>query len=158
MADDLELHPLLRQVDFLLGRWEGTSLGLWVPGERLEFRDVIEFRHVGKPHLSYDQQTWRAGGVPSHGERGYLIAIGPGTVDWTLAQPAGVVEILTGEVADQRVTLRSGSIVLTPSAKPVTDVHRVYEVAGDTLTYELQIAMNGEPLAPHIAGTLSRVS
>jgi hypothetical protein len=156
MADEPELHPLLEQVAFLLGRWEGSALGLWAPGERLEFRDVVEFRHVGKPYLTYDQQTWRSDGAASHGERGYLISAGAGAVSWTLAQPSGVVEVLAGEVVGRRVELRTGTITLAPDAKPVTDVHRIYSVDGEELTYEVQIGMNGEDLAPHIAGTLRR--
>ena len=158
MAGDLALHPMAEQLAFLLGRWEGASLGLWAPGEPLEFRDVIEFGHVGKPFLAYEQHTWRADGTPSHGERGYLIATGAGTVEWALAQPSGILEALTGTVESGRVTLRTGAVARTAGAKHVTDVARDYAVDGDELRYELQIAMNGEPLAAHISGTLHRTA
>jgi hypothetical protein len=155
VSANVELHEQLVPVSFLLGRWTGASVGLWIPGQALEFIDEIEFGHVGKPYLSYSQQTWRDGAA-SHGERGYLISAGDGTVGWTLAQPSGIVEVLSGSVSGTRIELRTGAITIAAGAKPVTDVERIYEVDGDELTYRLRIAMNDEPLVDHIVGTLHR--
>ena len=114
------------------------------------------FDHVGKPNLGYRQQTWRLDGVASHGEAGYLIAAGPGRVNWTVAEPSGIVEALTGSVDGQRLELEAAAIALAPGAKRVTAVERSLWVEGDVLRYELRIAMNDEPLADHISGELRR--
>jgi hypothetical protein len=96
--------------------------------------------------------------VASHGESGYLIASGHGGIDWTIAQPSGVVEVQVGFVTDGRIVVESHALGLAPTADNVTSVSRTLSVAGDILRYELAISMNEEPLAPHIEGELHRAS
>ncbi|HEV2360357.1 MAG TPA: FABP family protein, partial [Acidimicrobiales bacterium] len=80
----------------LVGHWRGESAGLWNPADPIVFDEEVFFGQVGKPWLSYRQQTYRQGGPASHGESGYLIPAGPGRVEWTIAQPSGIVEVHAG--------------------------------------------------------------
>lgn len=156
MADTLPVHPALAPLAFLIGSWAGTAEGVWVEGEPIQFRDEIEFAHVGKPYLSFRQQSWHADGAPSHGESGYLAISASGTVTLTVAQPSGIVEVHAGTIEDGVLRMACVAIGLGPEAKRVTGAERTLHLDGEELHYRLRIAMNGEPLADHILGRLSR--
>jgi hypothetical protein len=99
VAGNPALHPNLAPLEFLIGRWEGRAEGLWSPEGPIVFREKMEFGHVGKPFLSYRQQTWlEEGGLASHGESGYLAIDEDGKLTWTIAEPSGVVEVHAGRV------------------------------------------------------------
>lgn len=149
-----ELHPDLGPVAFLLGRWHGEARSLWL-GDEIVFREETVFEHFGKPWISYRQQTWRADGLPSHGESGYLAVKPDGSVTLTIAQPSGVVEVSTGRAEGGRVEVDSARLALSEDAKPVTGVARSIFVEDEgVLAYLLRVSLNGEPLADHIAGRL----
>jgi hypothetical protein len=149
------LHPDVAHLGFLLGTWHGESRARWDPSLEIVFSEETVFSHVGKPWLAYRQQTWNPEGVASHGESGYLIATNGG-IDWTIAQPTGVVEVQVGSVSGGTIVVGSHAIALAPTADNVTSVSRTVSVEGDDLRYELRIALNGEPPAPHIEGRLHR--
>jgi hypothetical protein len=157
VADDTPLHPQLAPLEFLLGTWEGTSLGRWVP-DPVVFRDRVEFGHVGKPYLTYRQQTWLESGLASHGESGYLAIEDDGAVTWTIAEPSAVVEVHAGAVAGTTLEVGCVAIGRGPGAINVTTVERRLEVEGDELRYGIRIAMNDEEPADHITGVLHRAT
>ena len=78
-----------------------------------------------------------------------------------LAHPTGIVEILEGTLHAEdgalRMDLRS-TVSRSASAKEVTALTRTFTLAGDELSYTVQMAAVGQPLQHHLAATLRRES
>ena len=55
-----------------------------------------------------------------------------------MAHPTGIVEVEEGELAGDRIELRSSAVSLTASAKEVAAVERTFEVDGDVLRYTVR--------------------
>lgn len=158
----VELHPLCEPLAPLLGTWRGSGEGSYPTIEDFAYTEELVFGHVGKPFLSMVQRSRDAlTGEPLHGEAGYLRALPDGEVEFTVAQPSGVVEIDVGSVAKTAdglvVDLESAEVGLTPTAKSVTAVRRRLHLAGSTLVSELWMAAVGEAdLIHHVRSELSR--
>lgn len=148
------LHERLAPLAFLLGEWSGPGRGLWSgPGEPFAFSDRLCFAHDGRAILAYRQQTTGPGGEPSHGEAGYLTA----DLEWTIASPIGVSEVLVGHEIPGGVEFTSVAIALAPSTDRVTSVRRRLRAVDGGLLVEVAIAVQGEPVAPHTESRLVRV-
>ena len=93
-------------------------------------------------------------------ESGYLRPQADGSIELVLAQPSGIVELLTGTVAETEVgvevDLSSSAVHATESAKYVKETRRRYVVDGSTLTCDFWMAAMGEPLTHHLNSVLSR--
>ncbi|MHB1711154.1 MAG: heme-binding beta-barrel domain-containing protein [Acidimicrobiales bacterium] len=153
------MNPLIEPLMFLLGEWKGVGQGLWSADPVFRYREKAEFTHQGGPFVTYRQTTSSLDGSRTlHAETGYLRPLPDGSLELVLAQPTGLVEVHTGTVVGYRIALRSVGIGRTPTALEVTDVARVIEVRDDALTYQLELAMHREQLAPHLAGRLQRVA
>ncbi|MHB8450651.1 MAG: heme-binding beta-barrel domain-containing protein [Mycobacteriales bacterium] len=152
--------PLPPQAAFLaplVGHWVGEGEGLWTADPRFRYREEVTFAATGKAFLAYQQRTQAIDDArPLHAEAGYLRASAEGEVELLIVQPTGFAEIHTGTFDGAELTVRLAQLTHTPTALPVTDVLRHFRVAGETLTYQLQLAMNGESLADHLRGTLVR--
>jgi hypothetical protein len=73
MGDPVVLHPQLGPLGGLLGTWEGKGAGSYPTIEPFRYHERVEFSHVGKPFLTYQQKTWdEDNGAPLHAEVGYL--------------------------------------------------------------------------------------
>jgi hypothetical protein len=167
--DEIALLEVLEPLRAFLGTWRGEGAGSYPTIESFRYREEVQFWHVGKPFLGYQQRTRNASsGVPMHSESGFWRATGPsagtsaapGTVDLevVIAHPTGLAEVLLGTAAEGRIQVASTTITRTPSAKEVTAVTRTLAVDGDELTYEVQMAAVGQPLQHHLAATLRRVT
>ena len=153
------LHPDVEVLAFLVGSWRGEGRGEYPTIEDFAYREEVDFGHVGKPFVSYNQRTWALDdGRPLHSESGYLRPQPGGRVELVLAQPSGLVEVDEGTVRGGRVELGSTLVAGTPSAKEVTETRRFIEVDGDVMRYELEMAAVGQPRQFHIAGELRRAS
>ena len=158
-----ELHPLCEPLAPLLGTWRGTGRGSYPTIDDFAYTEELVFGHVGKPFLSMVQRT-RDGstGQPLHAESGYLRALGDGSVELTVAQPSGVVELDVGSVIETSdglvMELESAEVGLTPTAKSVTAVRRRLQLSGETLVSELWMAAVGEAdLIHHVRAELSKL-
>lgn len=153
-----ETLSLIQPVAFLLGTWQGDGAGQYPTIKPFRYREEIRFWHTGKAFLAYTQRTEAADdGRPLHAEMGYLRVVGDDRVELVIAQPTGFAEIQVGTVRARRIDLQSTHIGRTPTAKPVTGLARSLWLEGDTLRYELRMAMGDGSLVPHLAATFRRV-
>jgi hypothetical protein len=159
MAPDL--HPNLVELAPLLGTWSGRGSGVYPTITSFDYLEEVVFSHVGKPFLVYGQKTKSAAdGLPLHAEAGYLRVPEPGRIEWVLAHPSGITEI---EVGSYRVTadgieleMSAPTIGLAPTAKEVTALRRHYRLAGDELSYTLDMGAVGQPAQNHLTAALRR--
>lgn len=153
------LHDNIAHLSFLLGEWHGSGAGEYPTIESFRYNEQVEFRHVGKPFISYVQRTKHAEtGLPLHAESGYLRPVGTSGVEFVVVQPSGIIEMHQGVVAGQRIELTATDVLTTPTAKDVSAVRRVVSVDEDVLTYEVHMGAVGQPLQHHLAATLTRLS
>lgn len=161
------IHPAISHLAFLAGTWRGEGHGVYPTIEDFAYREEVVFAHSGKPFLFYQQKTWRGGdhadaGMPLHSETGYLR---PGDDDrhgvvrhleLVIAQPTGITEVHTGTIEGTAIRLRSVTVGMTPTAKPVTSVERNLVVSGATMRYELFMAAVDQDHQIHLTASLER--
>ena len=163
MQSDPELHPDLKSLSFLLGRWEGAGIGGYPTIESFRFGQEITFGHNGKPFLSFVSRTWLLDadgkpGRPLATETGFWRPQPAGRLEVMLAHPTGIVEIYLGEVTGTKIELATDVVASTASAKEVRGGRRLYGLVGADLAYAYDMAAVGQPLQPHISAQLNRVS
>jgi THAP4-like, heme-binding beta-barrel domain len=153
-----EPHHDLRPLAFLLGRWRGEGNGDWPGAGPFRYGEEMTFEHVGDPFLLYAQRSWRLeDGEPLHFERGFLRPAEEGRIELTLAHPLGIVEVAEGSIREAVIDVSSTALALTSTGSPVTELRRRIEVRGDTMAYELSMAMREVPLTRHLKGELRRI-
>jgi len=152
-------HPQLGVLANLIGVWEGDGTGRWGGGEPFAYREHVTFTHNGKPFLMYTQRTWAAdGGRPLHTESGYWRAAEDGGVELVLAHGTGVAEIEVGRWDGTRLALRTGAVHVSPTAKTVTALERVFDLGVDELEYTLHMATDGGAPEWHLNARLRRTA
>ena len=169
MQSDPELHPGLKSLSFLLGRWEGAGIGGYPTIESFRFGQEISFSHNGKPFLIYTSRTWRLDdegqiGPPLGTESGYWRPRPDSQLEVMLAHPTGIVEIYLGEITGTRIEMATDVVARTATAKEVTAGHRLYGLVGagapgeQDLAYAYDMAAMEQELQPHLSAQLKRVS
>jgi len=158
-----EVHPDIAVLAPLLGTWAGDGAGEYPTIDPFAYTEEVVFGHVGKPFLAYGQRTRASDdGRPLHAETGYVRNPGRGRVEWILAHPTGITEILEGALTvDGEVLvmeLHATTIGRSASAKEVSALERSIRVDGDTLTYTVRMGAVGRPLQHHLSATLRRVA
>ena len=154
------LHDDVAHLSFLLGEWHGSGEGRYPTIDPFAYNEQVEFRHVGKPFISYVQRTKHAeNGLPLHAESGYFRPVGPDRIEFVVVQPSGIVELHAGTVdpSTQTIELSATDVLVTPTAKEVTEVRRQLAVDGEVLSYTVDMAAVGQPLQHHLAASLHRI-
>lgn len=152
------IHPELEPIAFLLGTWAGEGEGDWPSSGPFRYGEEMSFEQVGEPFLLYSQRSWATGGEPLHFERGFLRPAGAGRVELVLAHPLGIVEVAEGSVSANAIDVASTTVATTATGSPVTDLRRRFDLDGDVLRYELEMAMRDVPLTRHLKGELKRAT
>jgi hypothetical protein len=160
---ELDVHPDLDALSFLLGTWRGSGRGEYPTIDPFSYDEEVVVEHVGEPFLLYRQSSWSADDrEPLHLERGFLRpGPAPGEVELCLAHPIGLTEIAHGSVEGARLDLstdRDGVVGRSRSGLEVTALSRTYRVDGDRLTYELFMATERTANTLHLRGVLRRVA
>lgn len=155
---EVDLHPNCAPVSFLVGTWRGGGTGSYPTIDDFAYTEEITFGHVGKPFLAYGQKTRHGStGAPLHAETGYLRCPDDAAPEFVIAQPTGIVEVLSVTIDGTTIDLASEHVHLTATAVSVTQVNRHIEVDGDTLCYQVAMAAVGEPMTHHLHAELHRV-
>jgi hypothetical protein len=152
------VHPELEPIAFLLGTWAGEGEGDWPSSGPFRYGEEMSFEQVGEPFLLYSQRSWATGGEPLHFERGFLRPVGAGRVELVLAHPLGIVEVAEGSVSANAIDVTSTTVATTATGSPVTELRRRFDLEGDVLRYELEMAMRDVPLTRHLKGELKRAT
>lgn len=156
----MALHPALAHLAGLVGTWRGQGHGEYPTIREFDYTDEWQITDVGKPFLFFVERTWNADGAPMHTETGYLRAPTADTVEIVAALPTGQSEIGMGVCAasDELLAVSTDAEVRnTPTAKRVDRIVRRFDVRGDTLDYEMEMAAVGQGLTLHLRSTLQRV-
>ncbi len=162
MGTPIGVHFDVAQFTPFLGVWRGPGEGAYPTIPSFSYLEEAVFEHVGKPFLEYSRKTRHAvEGHPMHAESGWLRGSTDGRIEWMIAQPTGVVEVLEGTIETTKggvaIDLSSTTIGLTGSAKRVQATRRRYEVTGDELIYDMYMAYGELPVTHHLHATLQRV-
>ena len=159
---DFPLHPSLRPLFFLLGRWEGAGVVGYPTIESVNFGQEISFSHNGKPFLIYSSRSWLLEqdgsiGRPLSMETGYWRPQDDGGLEVVLAHPTGLVEIYYGQITGTKIEMTTDAVVRTATAKEVNAGTRLYGLIGTDLGWAYDMAAVGQPLQSHVSAQLKRV-
>jgi hypothetical protein len=159
---ELDVHPDLAELSFLLGTWRGSGRGEYPTIDPFSYEEEVVVEHVGEPFLLYRQSSWGSDDPePLHLERGFIRpGNAPGEVELCLAHPIGLTEIAHGIVDGSTLDLstgRDGLVGRTRTGLEVTALTRTYRVDRDRLTYELFMATERTPNTLHLRGELRRL-
>lgn len=151
------LHPDLLPLEFLLGSWVGHGAGSYAGSEPFDFEEELTFSHEGKPVLAYTMRTSVSdANVPSHAERGFWKCSASRDLDSVVAHATGHVEVSTGAVMTNSVTLESAGVVGWRGAKEVLTISRQLSLADGVLTDALAMQAVGQNLQAHVCAELRR--
>ncbi len=151
------VHPALEPIAWLLGTWIGEGKGHYPTIDSFGYREESRFAHAGKPVMSYVQRTWSPqDGAAMHSEAGFLRPKESGIIELVLAHSFAIAEVSEGSIEGRRLELVSRSLAPTSTAKHVLSLRRVIEGDGDTLSYEIDMAIGEHPLQNHLRAELHR--
>jgi hypothetical protein len=141
----------------LVGTWRGGG-EVWLPTRpATEFDEEIRFAPLRENSVEYGQHaTHRADGSPSHAEFGIWRVVDDGTIEVSVAI-GGAVEASEGRVRRDGLELVSRGVVRATSSVRFAGTTRRYQLAGDVLTYDVELATVTYPLSSHLRAELRRV-
>ncbi len=142
---------------FLLGTWRGSGRQEYPTVDDADYEEELSFV-ADEGFLVYAQRAWRpADGTTFHRESGFWRLAEGGALEVCLGHPLGLVEVSEGSLDGTAIHLRSVSIERTRTGDPVAAVERRYEIAGDTMRYDVAMALDHVPLTHHLRAELRRI-
>jgi hypothetical protein len=66
--------------------------------------------------------------------------------------------VAEGSVSANAIDVASSTVATTATGSPVTELRRRFDLDGDVLRYELDLAMRDVPLTRHLKGELKRAT
>ncbi|HYI46275.1 MAG TPA: FABP family protein [Actinomycetota bacterium] len=156
---EIQIHPLVEPLAYLLGTWRGEGRGHYPSIDDFSYSEESSWDHDGRPFLYYRQNTWNlATGAPSHSEAGFWRVKDGGRIELVIAHNNGVVEVQSGTFKGTRIEVASTELSSAPTAMTIGGLARVFEVVGDSLSYELAMAFDEHASQNHLTATLQRQS
>ena len=163
-----DLHPALRGLVPFIGVWRGRGSGEYPTIEPFEYAQEIRISHDGRPFVFYEARAWlvTADGEairPASREVGWwrVMMADDGPTDEIEAMfclPTGIMELHLGVLDGTKLRMATDKVVRTSTAKEVTGGQRLYGIVDRDLLYAQDMAAVGQPLRPHLAAKLTRVS
>jgi nitrobindin-like protein len=145
------------QLAILIGTWSGTGHEEYPTVDDAEYAEEMTFSHAGEGFLTYVQRAWApASGATLHAEAGFWRPGEPGRIEVCLGHPLGLAEISEGTVEGATIELRSRTVARSATGEPVSGVERRYAVDGDTMSYDLWMALDHVEMTHHLSATLRR--
>jgi hypothetical protein len=157
-----DLHPSLVPLAWLLGPWHGNGKGDYPNSQAFDYEQDVVFAHDTRPFIHYFSRTWITDAEgerlrPGAMETGFIRPAGDeGDIEMVLAHPTGYAEIWYGKVEGPRLTMQTDVVARTSTAKEVTAGQRMYGLVEGKLMYAYDMAAMGQPIQPHLWGTLAR--
>lgn len=167
----VEVPEELRPLSWLIGRWVGVGTGQYPSIEDFRFGQEVVFSTDGRPFLTYLSRSWlldQAGERvrPLGTESGFWRPRPDNAIEVTLAHPTGYAEIWAGSlevtglenavITGARATLVTDWVGRTASAKEYSQGERLYGLVDGKLLWTFDMQAVGEPMANHLAASLTR--
>ena len=157
------LHPSLRGLAWMIGRWEGSGKATYPGSEDYDFGQQIDFAHNGQDYLHYLSQTFELGadGVPVRSlsmETGFWRPQPDGSLEVVMCHPAGYAEVWYGRISGLKIELATDAVVRTAAAADYSAGQRLYGHVEGELLWTFDKAAQGQPLQSHMWARLRRVS
>ncbi|MDF9814732.1 FABP family protein [Streptomyces sp. SPB162] len=159
-----DLHPDLVPLVFLLGRWEGAGVYDFPGSEKCNFGQEVTFSHDGRAFLEYTSHTWvlDAEGKklrPLESESGFWRIDKDRKVDVTVTRDEGVIEIWTGELADQKpqIDIVTDAVARLPESPEYSGGKRLYGYVNSDLMWVGEKATPAVTLRPYMSAHLKKV-
>ena len=158
-----DMPTQLIPVSWLLGTWRGVGVGGYPTVPEFRFGQEITFTELpGKPFVHHLSRSWLLDDAgeqvrPLAQETGYWRPEADGSLEVVLAHPTGYAEIWIGSADGAKIELQTDVVARTQTAKDYTAGHRLYGLVDGDLLWAYDMAAVGQPLQPHLSGTLKRV-
>jgi hypothetical protein len=158
------LHDALLALLPPIGVWRGTGAGVVAStGAQFRYGQQLSFVHDGRPFLAYQsrswlldenddviRQAWRESGFWRPGA-------GPDDVEVVLASNTGQALVYAGQAGHLRWEIATTSARPAATARLVDGERRLYGLVDGDLVYAAELAVGGEPYAPHLNARLARL-
>ena len=156
-----DLHPDLLPLSWLLGTWRGRGHGEYPGIAPFEFAQEVVFGHDTRPFLTYYSRAWivDADGEilrPAGSETGFWRPKPNNTLEVVLAHATGISEGWVGRYDGAKIQLAMDHAYSAPSAKTVTEGHRLYGLVEGELFFAYDMGTPQHELQPHLWATLPR--
>jgi hypothetical protein len=142
------------------GRWIGKGRGWYPTIADFEYQETLEISDTGRPFLTYRQITQANDGSPMHTEVGYFRFLSDNRLEFVVAQPTGISEVLAGSIEPTEdgylASLQAYQLARTETSKSVEATSRRLLLQGESLSVEFWMAAMGQPMQQHLSSQLRR--